>query len=308
MRSAIALAVLLHSTSAIADPDAFVAPTRAAKLFDEGRQLKAAGRIDEACARFAVSWQAERAPGTEVNLADCKEREGKLLEAWHLFDEAARVSERQGNTTRATFARNRAAAIEPRLQTLHIQLAAPIARGTVVSVDGRVVELATLARERMDPKDVTIRATAPDGRSFKVRVPAGAGTIVVEVPSLVREATMRRRSRLWLAGGVALAGAGSLIAGGALSIAAADERASIENCTLDSSGSGTCLDRAAVDTAQMKLARTSQLETAATVWMIGGAVSIAAAVVIWYTAPKERIVLTPTLSASSAGVSLHARW
>jgi hypothetical protein len=118
VRVAIALAVLVHSTNGFAQPDAFVAPTtRAAQLFSEGRELKAAGKIDEACARFEVSWQAERATGTELNLADCRERQGKLLEAWELFDEAARISEREGNPTRATFARTRATALDARLMT-----------------------------------------------------------------------------------------------------------------------------------------------------------------------------------------------
>ena len=75
MRLAVAL-VCLYSTAHAGN---------ASQLFDEAQSLKKAGKIDEACSRFASSWEQEKAIGTQLNLADCKEREGRLLEAWQMF-------------------------------------------------------------------------------------------------------------------------------------------------------------------------------------------------------------------------------
>jgi hypothetical protein len=299
----LALLLLLHTPNALADPDAFVATSPAARLFDEGRELKAAGKIDQACERFARSWQAEHAAGTEVNLADCKEREGKLLEAWQLFDDAARISEQQGNATRATFAKNRAAAIDARLMTVEVHIGAPVARDTVVTIDGEVSQ-----RVRLDPRPVHILARAPDGLSYALVVPAQAGTVVVDVPSLVRTKTIRRRSRLWMAGGAVVLGATAFVVSMQLSMIAEDVRDSIVGCQLDMNGVGTCESRAALDAATTKLAVARADDVAATIVMGGGAVALIGAAVLWYTAPKERVLITPTATSSSVGVALAARF
>jgi hypothetical protein len=304
----VALALLLYTTPALAEPEAFVAPSRAAQLFSEGRELKAAGRIDEACARFAVSWQAEHAPGTEVNLADCREREGKLLEAWQLFDEAARVSQQQGNTTRAEFARNRAAAIDARLMTIEVKVAPPFARAMTITLDGKPLAIRATTRERIDPKPVWVRASAPGGTSYAVQVPAQAGTVVIDVPSLVRTTEVRRRSRLWIAGGLVLAGAGAFVASGRLMMLADDQREGIEGCTLDSHHNGTCIDDRAKQTAERTLALAAQNDLASKILLGGGAAAVVAGAIVWYTAPKERVVITPTATTSSVGVSLATRF
>lgn len=304
MRRLLALLLLFHTTNAFADPDAFVAPDRAARLFDEGRELKAAGKIDQACERFARSWQVERAAGTELNLADCKEREGKLLEAWELFDEAARISEQQGNSTRVTFARNRAAAIDARLMTIDVRLAAPIAKNTLVTIDGQPA-----MHERVDPRAVQIRASAPDGKSYAVVVAAQPGKVVVEIPSLVRTTTQRRRSWLWLVGGGAVFGVTALVVGQQLAMIAGDIRDDVRSlCPPDQSGALSCDDPAFVDTANHKLAIAREDDIAAVIIAGTGAAALVGAGVLWYVAPRERVLVTPTATTSSVGVAVSTRF
>lgn len=306
MRAALALVVLIQTTTAFAQPDAFIAPsTRAAQLFSEGRELKAAGKIDEACARFETSWRAERATGTELNLADCRERQGRLLEAWQLFDEAAQISEREGNTTRATFARNRARALDARLMTLDIRLVTPIAKGTVITIDGRT---ARTLQTRLDPKPVTIHASAPDGKAVVMHVQARTGRVVVDVPSLVRTKTVRRASRLWVSGGLVLAGAIGAVGAQSLFMLADDQRNNIDGCTLDDTGQGSCVDQVALERAERRLDLADRNELGGKLLLGGSALAIVGAAVVWYTAPKERVLLTPTATPRSVGVSLAARF
>ena len=75
-----------------------------ARLFEEGRAFAEQGKYEEACERYAKSYELERAAGTMLNLGDCAEREGKLGRAWQLFDAAARDLER-GGKARANRAR-----------------------------------------------------------------------------------------------------------------------------------------------------------------------------------------------------------
>jgi hypothetical protein len=305
VRVAIALAVLVQATHAFAQPDAFVAPSaRAAQLFNEGRELKAAGNIDEACKRFEVSWKTERATGTELNLADCRERQGKLLEAFDLFDEAARTSEREGNATRATFARQRRAAIDARLMTLEVRLGSPIAKQTLVTIDGQPAAALT----RIEPKAVSIRASAPGGKSFMLQVQARAGKVVVDVPSLVRTTTARRSSRLWIAGGLVVLGAVGAVTSQRFAMMADDQRERIEGCTFDTMGHYSCENDAAYNLAHLQLLVADQNQLASRLFLGGSALAIVGAAVVWYTAPKERVLITPTATTSSVGVSLAGRF
>jgi hypothetical protein len=74
-RAAPVLVCLLTSGLARADD---AASTVAQALFDEARQLTAAGRYVEACPKFAESQRIDPSMGTRFYLADCLEHIGKL--------------------------------------------------------------------------------------------------------------------------------------------------------------------------------------------------------------------------------------
>src|SRR5881394_3848972 len=88
---------------------------KAAKLFKEGRDAIAAGKIDEACAKFEQSFKLDAAIGTKLNLADCLEKKGLIAAAYRLFDEAAVEADKSGKEGRESFARKRADALEKQL-------------------------------------------------------------------------------------------------------------------------------------------------------------------------------------------------
>src|SRR5689334_898860 len=86
-------------------------------LFHEGKQLLAAGDIAPACARFEASLRLLDQLGTRLNLANCYEAAGRTASAWTAFCEASSIADQRGDP-RAAFARERAAALSPKLVKL----------------------------------------------------------------------------------------------------------------------------------------------------------------------------------------------
>jgi hypothetical protein len=109
-------------------------------LFDEGRRRVARHDYEGACPKLAESQRLSPAIGTEFNLADCWEHLGKLASAWGAFLEVADQTHRRGETEREQAARARAAALEPRLGRLSIEVG-PSRRITDLEVrrDGEIV-------------------------------------------------------------------------------------------------------------------------------------------------------------------------
>src|SRR5688572_23072963 len=85
----------------------------ARSLFDEGRRLLAAGKVEEACARLEASFRLDPGAGTKFNLALCYERAGRLASAWAAYNEVASMTQARGETDRAEVARNRAVVLVP---------------------------------------------------------------------------------------------------------------------------------------------------------------------------------------------------
>ena len=176
------LVLVLGARSATAEVDA------AKRLFDEGRALAAKGKHLEACVLFEKSYELEAAVGTQLNLADCAERDGKPRKAWILWIAAAEEFERASDT-RAKFARGRADALAPKLATIVLKLKKPKTRNLVVKVAGRELPPAREIVERVDAGAVQISASAPCCKPFETTVTGELGKeLEVEIPRLVRVA------------------------------------------------------------------------------------------------------------------------
>jgi hypothetical protein len=93
-------------------------------LFEDGKRLMTSGRWDDACPKLAESQRLAPAIGTEFNLADCLEHEGRLASAWAAFLEVVDQTHKRGESQRETAARARADALEAKLGRLTIQVAA----------------------------------------------------------------------------------------------------------------------------------------------------------------------------------------
>jgi len=223
----LALAILcLAAAVARADSDA----ERAAKLFEEGKDLAAHARYQEACDRFAKSYDLDPAFGTGLNFADCQEHLGHLARAWQLFDASAATAEHKHDGVRAQYARDRADALAARLGEIVIRVADPDLKRIHITIGGRHVATAAEVHERADPGDVEIVAQAPERRFATTAHVAAKATTTIDVPVLERAAGAAApasapagKKRGWVIASLTLGGAsaGAAVFGAVMGIAAA---------------------------------------------------------------------------------------
>jgi hypothetical protein len=171
--------VLLAAHGANQNPDA----VRAHALIDEGRRLMAAGDYANACPKFASSKGLDPAPSTDLALASCYEKAGKLASAWDAYRAAA-----AGGGAKGRAAKKKAAAIESKLSRLTITVA-PSAQVTGLEVhcqDERVQALQWGMAVPRDAGEYEIQATAPGKKTWSTRVELRANkqSLVVDVPPL----------------------------------------------------------------------------------------------------------------------------
>jgi tetratricopeptide (TPR) repeat protein len=98
-------------------------------LFQQARQLKAAGDYAAACPKFEASYRADRTLGTLLNLADCHEQIGRTATAWAEWNEAIELAKKLGDD-RVGFATERRDKLTPVLAKLELKVT-----GRVESLD-----------------------------------------------------------------------------------------------------------------------------------------------------------------------------
>jgi hypothetical protein len=180
--------VLLAATAApiAASSVAHAQPTGAIaeQLFRDGRALMAQGKTDEACEKFASSQHLAPAIGTLLNLAVCREKQGRNATAWSLFADAEAQAQRAGDKVRATLAHDKLAAIAPQLKKVVIEVPAPPS-GTVVKLDGVPLPPGALGTEiPLDPGDHDLEVAAPGKKTWsqaKLNLGPSAMTVHVRV-------------------------------------------------------------------------------------------------------------------------------
>jgi hypothetical protein len=322
LRSSFALSVALSIASAprAARADASLADKAAAQtLFDEGRKLMTAGKFSEACPKLAESQRLDPGVGTQFHLADCYEHLGQTASAWAGFLDAAAGAKSMGQADREKVAKERAAALAPRLSKLTIT-SAQLAPGLEIKRDGTVVGRALWGTAiPVDPGPHSIEALAPGKKPWQttVKVEGEKAEAVVTIPALedaLPDATpaapmqasadtssvgKNRRTLGLVVGGVGVAG---LAVGTVFALQAKSKYDdSLANCPLAKNVCNTT----GVD--QRDQARTSG--TIATIAMGAGAVAVAAGAFLFFTAPsdraaeKARVWVAPTFGGAALGVS-----
>jgi hypothetical protein len=137
-RAVVALAALVGSIPAVAHADD---ASLAEALFRDARQAMRAGDYEEACPKLAESERLDPSAGTRLNLAVCEEHRGRIATAWAAYRSVA--DELPAADARVAVARDRAAALEPRLPWLRIVLP-PDSAGVVVGIDGTELGAASI--------------------------------------------------------------------------------------------------------------------------------------------------------------------
>jgi hypothetical protein len=163
-------------------------------LFRDGKAKMAAEDYAQACPKLADSYRLDPATGTLLALALCHEREGKMASAWVEYADAAMRAKKEGRADREKAARERVAALEPKLSQLTI--AAPVASSiTGFAITRNGVTLGASAMGIAVPVDggtYAIEASAPHKKPWraKVTVAATGDRQSITVPTLEDDKTL----------------------------------------------------------------------------------------------------------------------
>jgi hypothetical protein len=171
-RFALLLAVLARAApSAAQEPDPLA---RSNALFDEAKQLLAADRVAEACARFAESYRLAARGGTMLNLGLCHERVGKWLAARRELRDALAMARRDGRADREPVAAEHLAAVEAKLAWLVITPPPNVGRTSLVlRLDGAPTDESEWGAVPVEPGThaIVVAAEGFRAREIKVDVP-----------------------------------------------------------------------------------------------------------------------------------------
>ena len=156
-------------------------------LFDEARRLMDARRFAEACPKLAESQRLDPGGGTQLNLAICHEKEGKLATAKLDYEEALALAAKDNRKDREQIARERSAALAATVPRLSVVVGPGTdTEGLEVKLDGLVLRRAAWGvATTVDPGTHLIEATAPGRTTWTTSVAVEASQRrAVEVPAL----------------------------------------------------------------------------------------------------------------------------
>lgn len=287
----------------------------------EGRRLVALGRTQDGCAKLELSEGLDPAAGTQINLADCYEKLGKLASAWIEFHKASVTAQRLGRSEWAEQARERARVLEPSVPELTVVIDEPVA-GLEIRRDGVPMEPSTFKWPvPVDPASYEISAVAPGMLAWSTRVAVdSAAHVILHVPRLIirpsgdplasahppdsvatsRPSAVGRTQRIT---GLALGviGVAWLGVGAALGFTAiADNNRAGHLCPT----SPRCTDLEAV-TLTSDARRVADASTAS---FIAGGVFVATGALLYLTAPRGVARASVGIAAGGAQLTLATSW
>lgn len=303
------------------------AATKADALFQEGKRLLEAGSFEPACALLAQSDALDPTVSALGLLAACHEQRGMLATAWREYQETARRAE-SARDDRGEFARQRAAALAPRLPKIVVRVAQP-APGLEIRRDGeRHAGDAIGAEIAVDPGAHEIAVTAPGRVEQRVRVIAKESLVItVDVPELAPIAapppapaapppeTYAQRLGARLPAGIAVGGVGLVALGIGIGFGVAalnqnlESRTIYNTCKAPGAPAGACDEgRALRDSAF----RNGTLSTVG-FGVAAAGIGVGAALLLWPSAKKPQvsaraIEVTPLVGARGGGAIVGGRF
>ena len=296
---------------------------RAVAAFQAARAAIAAGDCVSAIPKLEESLAYEPSVGAHLSIADCYEQVD-LVAAWRKLQEAAELAAAR-NDPREGIARDRAAALEPRLSMLHFAYApaGTDLSGLAVRVDG---VLEPLLRQRASipttPGAHDIEVSLPHKKTWRGRIVARSAGTVIEVdvpveddvatslpppdttgilrsPARPPDESSRGGAQRVAALGVGGAGLAGIGVGAVFGVIALSDNAKLR----DACGGDIhrCLPGAPNVTSLQSGARTAA--TVSTVGFIVGGAALVTAVVLYTSAPpSRRIEIRATAAQGAAGI------
>jgi hypothetical protein len=259
-------------------------------LFRAGRDALAQADYATACARFEESKRLEPAPGTLLNLGECRERLGQLASAWQAYSEAADLL--PAGDLRRDHAQKRRDEIAPKLATITLSLAKHtpadcVLRQGALSIGQSVagvplpVDEGDVAFVLQCPgrRDTTSRLRVENGRTYVLSLSPGPLQTTVAGPVAPKPTTPKEddtkpvgSSPLFVAGIVTICFGGvGLITGAVTGGLAIDRKSTVDDtCTRQPNGRLGCPPEG-VDAAD----EGSALATASTVGFAAGGALLA---------------------------------
>jgi tetratricopeptide (TPR) repeat protein len=281
-------------------------PAAAEALFRRGREAVEAKRYSDALTWFAESQRLDPAAGTLMNLATCEEKLGRLASAWQHWKEA--LDALPPNDDRVPLARNRVAALEPKLPRLGVSLASGREGGARVFRDD--VELGPASQGVPLPVDagdhvVTVHMPGRLPGRFAVRLAEGEqkrlevrpGAVDASVRDANRNATAWPRTTGWVMTGVGVAGVGTAIVSGIMLL---DHKSTVEEDCPNKS----CVTQDGLDAANAAKTLTT-VNTAA--WVAGGVGLGLGAYLLFSTAARDKGKTAVVPSVGSEGFAVWCR-
>jgi hypothetical protein len=177
------------TASASAGPTS--ADVQADLRFHEGKALLEQGLVPEACDKLAQSLALARRGGTLLNLAVCRQRQGRHATALELFQEALAVARAEGRADRAEIAERGVLDTRGKLSWLVVTVRPdPGVSDLRVTLDGAPIDPSALGSMlAVDPGQHILTAEASGRRRFEVTVTSGGAgdRRAVEIPVLAAE-------------------------------------------------------------------------------------------------------------------------
>jgi hypothetical protein len=302
----------------------------AAALLAEGRRLMTAGNFAEACPKIADSESQSPSPLTQMTLATCYEKAGKLATAWTTYQAAAESASAEKKKKIAVAAKHMGAALEPKLSRLTIK----VQDGSSVSVqlDGAPVQESDLGTAvPRDGGGHDVEATAQGKKAWKkhVELAASGQSLEVDVPQLEsdepapaaassdssenKEASSAPEEKGASSGtpqritGIAIAGVG-VIAAAVGTYAGLHANSVYNDAVLACGGNTNCSSANGLSLR----GSASTWATASTVSFVLAGAAVAGGAVLFFTAPKNHDAQAPAVGVGPAslgtGLSLVGRF
>jgi hypothetical protein len=277
------LAVATQSTLARADNSSL-----AEELFREAREAIRDGNYAVACPKLAESQRLDPSPGTLLNLGACEEHEGRIASAWVAF--RALLDTVPDNDERVPFARERIAAIEPRLPRLRLRTSGATSVPFTLSLDGTPLGIASIgAPIPLNPGAHVVAVEVPPAAPYSLQVSLREGELVertldIPAPAATPAAPLApfrappatgsgRRTVAYVLGATGIAGIATSLVLGALAL---DAKSKVEQ---------HCPNRVCDGQNWVDLGDTMRAyELWATVSFFGGVVALGGGTYFWLTA------------------------